>query len=202
MSDRDDAGEARTLGADYFDDVYAANGDPWDFQTSPYEAAKYMVTLDALPRPRYHNALEIGCSIGVLTEKLAPRCDALLSLDVSAYALEQARARCRAFPWVVFRQMQVPRDYPEGTFDLTLLSEVGYYLSQADLARTWQEMVAHAAPGGHILLVHWTPVVHDYPLTGDQVHEQAHAAAHECGLRHLSGAREEKYRLDLFEKVP
>ncbi len=200
MSEHDDASEARTLGADYFDKVYAAADDPWDFETSPYEAAKYTATLNALPRPRYHNALEIGCSIGVLTERLASHCDALLSLDVADYALERARRRTLHLPRVAFKRMQVPRDYPDGTFDLTVLSEVGYYLSHADLARALDLVVAHAAPGGHILLVHWTPVVHDYPLTGDEVHEQAHAAARAYGLRCLLSTREERYRLDLFEK--
>jgi hypothetical protein len=48
---------------------------------------------------------------------------------------------------------------------------VGYYLSQRDLliAREW--IVKALRPGGHLLLVHWTPLVEDCPLTGDQVHD-------------------------------
>ena len=52
----------KTLPPDYFDSVYAANADPWGFETSEYEAAKYHATLCALPRERYRHAFEIVCS--------------------------------------------------------------------------------------------------------------------------------------------
>ena len=52
---------------EYFDRMYAESDDPWRFETSEYERRKYAATLAALPRARYENALEIGCSIGVLT---------------------------------------------------------------------------------------------------------------------------------------
>ena len=85
----------QTLTEEYFADVYAANDDPWNFETSDYEAEKYAATLNALPRENYANAFEIGCSIGVLTEKLAAKCARLSAVDVSEKALEKAKARCR-----------------------------------------------------------------------------------------------------------
>ena len=42
-------------------------------------------------RERYASAFEPGCSIGVLTAQLAPRCDRLLACDVAAAAVESAR---------------------------------------------------------------------------------------------------------------
>ena len=184
----------------YFDAVYRAKDDPWEFATSPYEAGKYAATLAALPRPRYERALEAGCSIGVLTAQLAPRCGHLLSLDVSPAALDQARARCAALPQVTFERRYLPGEFPEGAFDLILVSEVGYYLSMPDLLALRERCLSQLAPGGHLLLVHWTPFVPDYPLTGDQVHETFLTATGPL-LRHLAGRREEKYRLDLFEKA-
>ena len=62
---------ARSLPTAYFDRKYAFDPDPWGFATSAYEADKYRATLAALPRARYRRALEVGCSIGVLTERLA-----------------------------------------------------------------------------------------------------------------------------------
>src|ERR1035437_6349846 len=56
----------------YFRNMYAANNDPWNFETSLYERRKYALTLDTLTKERYHNAFEPGCSIGVLSELLAP----------------------------------------------------------------------------------------------------------------------------------
>lgn len=192
---------ASSLPPSYFEDVYRANADPWGFETSPYEAAKYAATLAALPRPHYDRAFEIGCSIGVLSERLAPRCRELLSVDVVPEVLARARARCRHLPQVRFERMSVPAGFPDGAFDLILVSEVGYYWSRDDLDRARELVVGAMAPGGHLLLVHWTPWVHDYPLTGDQVHEAFLAEAGDGGrLRQLRGGQEGTYRLDLFER--
>lgn len=44
--------ERRSLPPSYFEDLYGARDDPWDFETSPYERDKYAATLGALPRAR------------------------------------------------------------------------------------------------------------------------------------------------------
>ena len=62
--------QPNTLPPEYFDHVYQANRDPWNFETSPYEREEYAATLAALPRARYAEAFEIGCSLGVLTAQL------------------------------------------------------------------------------------------------------------------------------------
>lgn len=192
--------QPNTLPPTYFDHVYQANRDPWNFETSPYERDKYAATLAALPRPNYAEAFEIGCSLGVFTAQLAPRCGHLLAVDVSEAALAQARQRNADLPQVEFRLMQVPEEFPRQQFDLILVSEVGYYWSAADLARAADQLVAGLLPGGQLLLVHWTPPVHDYPLTGDDVHAFFLAKTAENGpLRHLTGQRHENYRLDLLE---
>ena len=193
----------QSLPPEYFDRVYGANTDPWNFATSPYEAAKYAATLAALPVPRYERALEIGCSIGVFTAQLAGRCDALLSLDVAEAALAQARARCAHQTHVRFERRAVPAEFPAaaGPWDLVLVSEVGYYLNLDDLRRLRAQVTASLRPGGDLLLVHWTPRVHDYPLTGDQVHETFLERVGEGGeLLHANGTRAERYRLDRFRR--
>ena len=184
----------------YFEKLYQENPDPWGFATSDYEAKKYAATLAALSKPHYAKGFEIGGSIGVLTAQLAQRCGSLLSIDVCETAQKQAIERCQDLSHVRFEIMQVPQAYPNEMFDLTVLSEVGYYLSWDDLARTQQLMIEHLKPGGHLLLVHWTPKAQSYPLTGDEVHD---SFIKRCGseLRHLNGLREEQYRLDLFERI-
>ena len=77
----------------YFDRMYAASADPWGFTSRWYEKRKYAVTLAMLPREHYQDAFEPGCSIGVMTEQLAPRCCRLLSCDVSEAAVQAAAAR-------------------------------------------------------------------------------------------------------------
>src|ERR1700726_4420984 len=78
----------------YFAQIYQANLDPWNFETSLYEREKYLDSLAALPLERYRRAFEIGGSIGVLTRMLADRCDRLLSIDVSSVAQRRAQMRC------------------------------------------------------------------------------------------------------------
>ncbi|MEZ0608992.1 class I SAM-dependent methyltransferase [Fibrella sp. WM1] len=194
--------EKTTLGADYFDGVYAANDDPWQFTTSPYERDKYAATIAALPKPIYESAFEIGCSIGVLTQHLASRCRRLLSVDVSEAALRQARQRLAGNPQVRIKNLAVPNTFPDELFDLIVVSEVGYYWSMPDLLKARQQILDHLEPGGHLLLVHWTPVVPDYPLTGDQVHDTFMELSGEGQpFRHLLNQRHEKYRLDLLESA-
>src|SRR6185503_1548746 len=116
-----------SLPPSFFDEVYAEAPDPWSFATSEYERAKYAVTLAELPRERYRSAFEIGCSIGVLRERLADRCDTPLSVDVAERALRQAVERCAHLPRVRFELLQVPEVFPDETLDLIVVSEVGYY---------------------------------------------------------------------------
>lgn len=190
----------QSLPPSYFDNLYSDNPDPWGFETSEYEANKYSATIAALPKSRYRAAFEIGCSIGVLTAHLAERCDSLLSVDVSEKAMQRAIQRCQHLPQVSFQLMRVPEEYPTGLFDLTLLSEVGYYWSWEDLKKSQQLIIDHLQPGGHLLLVHWTLYARDYPLSGDQVHD-SFLELTDADLRHLGGRREEQYRLDLFERL-
>jgi SAM-dependent methyltransferase len=190
-----------TLTEQYFIDVYKNNEDPWSFETSDYEKAKYEATIAALPKEVYEEAFEIGCSIGVLTHMLAFKCKRLLAVDSAEAPLAKARKRTENFPQVTVAKMMVPGDFPLAKFDLIIVSEVGYYLSTDDLHTLIIKIIAHLKQGGHLLLVHWTPDVPDYPLTGDEVHD---AFMQEVGegkhFKHLQNKREEKYRLDLFER--
>lgn len=191
---------SQSLPASYFDAIYQTDPDPWKFATSEYEAQKYAATLAALPQARYRSALEIGGSIGVLTEQLAPVCDALLSIDVSQLAQDQAIERCQHLPQVSFQLMNFPQHYPQAQFDLILVSEVGYYWCPADLQTAQQRMLELLEPGGNLLLVHWLPRSPDYPLTGDEVHDSFREFVPNQ-LRHLQAQRNDQYRLDLFERL-
>ena len=185
-----------TVPAFYFAAKYARSADPWDFAGSPYEAAKYAATLAALPRERYRRGLELGCSVGVLTEMLAGRCDELRAADVSAAAVASARRRVPGN--VTVETADLPAEWPTGAYDLIVASEVCYYWSDAEFAAARRKIVASLDPGGHLLAVHWTVFVPDYPRTGDAVHG---ALLAEPGLKHVGGRREPFYRLDLFERA-
>lgn len=190
-----------SLSADYFNEFYSHGSDPWNFESSPYELSKYRATLAALPQETYQNVFEIGCSIGVLTEMLASKCKKLLAVEPADVPLEKAKARLKNYPQVSFQKMFVPQDFPDDVFDLILLSEVGYFLSREDLEKLAGLMVEQSMPGGQLLLIHWTPVVPEFPLTGDEVHEHfMDLCRQKKHLKHLLHQRHEKFRLDLFEK--
>lgn len=191
---------SQSLPPSYFDAIYQTDPDPWKFATSEYEAQKYAATIAALPKPHYRSGFEIGGSIGVLTEKLARYCNSLLSIDVSKLAQDQAIARCQSLPQVRFEIMNFPHQSPEKTFDLILVSEVGYYWCPADLQLAQNRILKHLEPGGHLLLVHWLAYTPDYPLTGDRVHDSFLEFKPET-LKHIQGQKNSEYRLDLFQRV-
>lgn len=188
----------RSLDPEHFETMYRDHPDPWGFESSAYEADKYADTLAALGDERARAALEVGCSIGVLTRKLASHCDALTATEVSPTALAQARRRCADLPHVTFRLARTADDAFEGAFDLIVLSEVVYYWDDADLAAVAAALDAHWAPGGRLLLVHWTGET-DYPKSADEAVD---------GLARLLRAplimerrdRRPRYRLDLWRR--
>jgi len=187
---------AGTLSKDYFEQLYSTHSDPWSFETSEYEKNKYAATLAAIPDEQYERALEIGCSIGVLTQMLSTKCKHLISMDISEIALEKARLRMKDRAEIKFLHGGIPMDYPKGSFDLIVMSEVGYYLSKEDLLQTRKLITNSLQPDGILVLVHWTHFVADYPLSGDEVH---HCFAN-AGLLHLKGDRTADYRLDVYRK--
>lgn len=157
-----------TLPADFFDQMYATAADPWGFASRWYEQRKYALTLAVLPSPMYDRGLEIGCSIGIFTAALATRCTTLVALDLSPAALSAASTRVPASVRLV--QGAVPGGWPAATYDLVVLSEVGYYLDDADLERLLDLVERDLAPGGTVVACHWRHPVKHCPLTGDQVH--------------------------------
>lgn len=191
--------QPNTLTSEYFEEIYRRNSDPWNFAQSDYEHQKYQATLDALPQEKYESAFEIGCSIGVLTVRLAERVGQLLAVDVSEIALAQAAARCRDLTNVRFEKMRIPDQFPIENFDLIVVSEVGYYLAPADWQIAVDKIIAHTKSGGSIALVHWTPFVHDYPQSGDEVHERFFAKA-KSHSAHIFESRADKYRIDVWQK--
>ena len=103
-----------TVPPEYFEEKYKADIDPWQFRTSEYERDKYQATLRSLTKDTYTSALEVGCSIGVLTQLLNPRCKSLLAVDASATAIDAAKINND--PNVHFRVANLPTEFPKGKF--------------------------------------------------------------------------------------
>ena len=185
---------------EYFDGMFADNPDPWNFETSAYELDKYRHTLEELPLPRFRRVLEVGCANGALTEKLAPRCDALIAIDVVEAALERGRARMAGQPHVEFQNLYTPYQVPEGPFDLILLSEVVCYWDDEGIDIMAEYLRYALEPGGHVLMVQYI-LETGYPKTGDEAIEALQRCAGPS-FKVLKALRRPEYRLDLWQYLP
>lgn len=186
------------MSAEYFEELYRADADPWSLATSDYERDKYAATIDALEGRRYGRGLEIGCSIGVLSALLAEWCDSLLVVDSAPRAVAQAAERLAGLDGVTVERRRIPDEMPAGPFDLIVCSEVLYYGDAPLLDATWRAVRDAVAPGGSVLAVHWRGPVRHYPLSGDAVH--AHLRADHDGFALARSEQRPMYRLDRFDR--
>jgi cyclopropane fatty-acyl-phospholipid synthase-like methyltransferase len=155
----------------FFEAKYRENLDPWDFSSDAYELGRYDAIIRAISHRRYQRAFEPGCSIGVLTERLAAHCDAVEAIDFSPTAAAQAQARCAYLQNVEVRCAAVPDAFPAKGVDLLVLSEIGYYFT----VETWQQiankLIDSIPQGAIVLAAHWLGHSKDHCISGDEVHE-------------------------------
>ncbi|MEV4351875.1 class I SAM-dependent methyltransferase [Actinoplanes sp. NPDC049596] len=181
----------------YFQEMYAASADPWSFETRWYDTRKHALTATVPPARRYRSGFEPGCSTGRLTALLAQRCDRLLAVDAVPEAVDTAAARLAGVPGVTVRRAEIPAEWPDGPFDLVVLSELGYYFDDADLATLIERAVDSLEPGGDLVAVHWRWPVDEHARSGDDVHRALAAAP---GLTRLSRLEEADFLLEVFTK--
>ena len=158
-----------------FEERYRLADDPWAFATSRYELAKYVTTIGALAEASYGRCFEPACSIGVLTEKLAARCDTVVACDGSALAIERARtrlARSKATSNVELHVESIPEWWPQGDFELIVLSELGYYWDIAGWGDVIERCRCSLVDSGEIIAVHWLGHSVDHLLGGHEVHAE------------------------------
>jgi SAM-dependent methyltransferase len=177
---------------EHFERLATESEDPWAYATSPYEQGKYERSLDALPA-RTGKTLELGCSVGVFTAMLAPRCTSLLAVDFSPAALAHAERRLGETENVELSRLTLPEQAPEGPFETIVCAEVLYYWS-APLVRYGLGRIETAlASGGTFLAVHWRGSDPRRELCGDDVHR---ILRNETRLRWERGEETPDYLLD------
>jgi len=182
-------------GTRYFEKMFEGNDDPWSFKSRWYEERKRALTLAALPQRRYAMAFEPGCANGELSAGLSARCDSLLCSDGTPRAVELARQRLAGQAHVRVVQGWVPDDWPDGAFDLIVISEIGYFLSPGALDRVAARTLGSLAPGGTVLACHWR-----WPVTGCELGGDAVSARLAEGLQLplATTILDQDFRLDLW----
>ncbi|MEO6030832.1 MAG: SAM-dependent methyltransferase [Burkholderiaceae bacterium] len=156
----------------HFDALFSADVDPWRFRQRWYEARKRALTMACLRRPRYASAFEPGCANGELSATLALRCDRLLISDGAATAIASALERVAGQSQVSAICAWLPGDWPDGKFDLIVLSELVYYLDEPDIDLLASKARASLQPGGDLVACHWRHPIEGCCLGGDAVHDR------------------------------
>lgn len=158
----------------YFEKMFVASDDPWQFRERWYEQRKRALTLALLPRAHYRSIFEPGCANGELSALLAERCDRLECCDTSPAAVALARQRLAALTHASVSQRRLPAEWPPEKFDLIVLSELCYYLDAEDMAALVQQARESLSEDGTLLACHWRVPIEGCPQTAEQVHQRLH----------------------------
>lgn len=183
----------------YFEGLFAGSDDPWAFRQRWYEQRKRAITLASLPRRRYRAIFEPGCANAELSAALAERCDRLLCCDTASAAVALARTRLSLFDHAEVRHGRLPGDWPDESFDLIVLSEIGYYLDADDLQQVIRRAAQSLTADGQLLACHWRPAIDGCPLNARQVHDLLHE---HLQLPRLVLHQEADFILELWSREP
>jgi len=187
-----------TLSKEFFEAKYRTDSDPWKFASSSYELSRYAEIIRSLEGRTFEAGFEPGCSIGVLTERLAGVCRHLWAMDISPTAVAAARQRCEQLRNVSIEQGALPNDVPADDFDLIVFSEIGYYFEPTMLTKIRDRLVETLRPRGMLIGCHWLGVSADHPLHGEEVHSvlRAGRALRLTASRHFDG-----FMLERWERI-
>lgn len=145
--------------AAYFEQLYQAHGDPWDYRQAA-EQSKYRLTLDAARRwqPHPRHVLDVGCSLGYLTEMLAGYAPAVDAFDISPTAVRITQDRCAAIRTTTRFDIRhgdaLAPSYHDGQFDVVFAGDVllGAFEGSKHAKQAVRAMLPLLSPGG-ILIV-------------------------------------------------
>ncbi|MFP5071871.1 class I SAM-dependent DNA methyltransferase [Pseudonocardia nantongensis] len=164
-------------GARCHDRLYS-RPDPYGIGANPYEQRKYGTVMDTLAGRRFERVLEVGCGEGDLSVRLAGHTRGLLGVDISAAAVERAAARV---PDATFVRRTLPRELPDGTFDLIVCTDVLYYWEPVTLRVGVAALLDRLRPGGVLLAYHYRGHFGQVG-TADRSHRALRSAARDRGL--------------------
>ena len=141
----------------FFENIWQ-RGDPWEFETSAFEQAKYARQLALLGKRRYRRTLELGCGAGAFTRMLANHADQVVALDISSTAIARANTLNPPGARTEFRVANI-MDYDvdaEGPWDLIVISDticyLGWLYSFFEIGWFASQIFSATRNGGQLLL--------------------------------------------------
>lgn len=171
---------------DYFTSIYRALDDPWGLSGHYYEHRKRSILMASLPRAMFRRAFEPGCAMGEISVLLAARCEQLIASDFVPEALAAARQRLAPHRNVLVENIAIPTQWPEGAFDLIVISELAYYLDGVALDHLAVKILGALDNDGVLVACHWKHAIDGAQHDAQTVHsrlasslDMVHAVHHE-----------------------
>jgi 2-polyprenyl-3-methyl-5-hydroxy-6-metoxy-1,4-benzoquinol methylase len=99
----------------------------WNFESSAEQQRHGLVLAAAsslCPALSDANVLELGCSDGVFTPRLAKVCASVTACDISPVAREMAARRCQGLANVAIRELDLVHDAIPGRYDIIFAMDV------------------------------------------------------------------------------
>ena len=185
---------------EYWDARYAETPDLFELESAAHGRARYEFLILALADRPLGKTLELGCSVGVLTEMLAERATEVIATDISEVVLETARRRLReaGHSGVTFLQADLPEGLPAGPFDTVIASELLYYLRADEVSASAGQLAEALAPGGRLLVAHTRGYFPRHAISADHAARLVGRAPGLRSIKHWGGTER---RVDVFERA-
>lgn len=139
---------------EHYDRVWSET-DPWGFDNSEFEQARFERQITLLEDRSYERVLEIGCGAGRFTRMLARFSSSVVAVDVAQKAIDRAGVEGGV---IDFRAADIMKFdlATEGPWDLVVMSETIYCLGWLypffDVGWLAKELLATTRGDGRLLL--------------------------------------------------
>jgi trans-aconitate methyltransferase len=145
----------RTYAAARLETIFNDKADPWGFERSDEEQARFARTWELVPPAGYRRILEIGCAEGHFTDQIAVRYPEaeVHAIDLVPLAADRAAARCAGRSNVRVQCSDIGKEPIDGAFDLIFcmgVLEYGPAFRELDVIR--RSILGALAPGGYLLV--------------------------------------------------
>lgn len=191
---------ARRIDVEGFEALFQTDPDPWDYESSRFEAHKRKVLLNHIGLRSRGRVLELACANGVTTQALMRCALRTTALDASATALSQAETRLKDADRLRLMHAKLPGGMPRELFDLIVVSEIVYYLRRDAYTRLAMEILSRIAPGGRVLVLHHHVNFPDATIRPEQAHRDF-VRLLDKRLKLVKSTRYARYWVSVFDAV-
>lgn len=136
------------------EDHYDGTAEPWNYSDRAMELLRHEWLIEHVKETGIHastNILEMGCSQGLMTEKLASLGSHVVSMDLSPKAVTQAKRRCGNYSNVKFLVADACKlPFQDNSFDRVTLCDglFAWHIDENAQIEVSKEVTRVLKPGG------------------------------------------------------